>query len=151
VIPMEDDDYRALIDELVRQLVAVGARDLAEDGNYIIANPETGEGELLGPRERLIEMLQAFERFLAVRDGGAANIAFGSILATLRRSAETPADPPLPNGVVVELAAERDVARVEISLLDAPNLGPIRNDLDVLIRQLKSLDGDAPPPSRAAP
>jgi hypothetical protein len=146
---MEDDDYRALIEELVRQLIAVGAQDIAEDANYIVGNPETGEGELLGPRERLIEMLQAFERFLAVRDGGAANIAFDNIQANLRRSAGTPTA-PVPNGVVVELAAERDVARVEINLLNAPNLGPIRDDLDALIRQLKSIDGDAPPPSRAA-
>lgn len=148
-MPMEDDDYRALIEELVRQLISVGAQDIAEDANYIVVNPETGEGELLGPRERLIELLQAFERFLAVRDGGAANIAFDNIQTTLRRSAET-LTAPVPNGVVVELAAERDVARVEINLLNAPNLGPIRDDLDALIRQLKSIDGDAPPPSRAA-
>jgi hypothetical protein len=113
--------------------------------------PPRGANDLLvsGPRERLIEMLQAFERFLAVRDGGAANIAFDNIQATLRRGAETPTA-PVPNGVVVELAAERDVAQVEINLLNAPNLGPIRNDLDALIGQLKSIDGDAPPPSRAA-
>src|SRR3979411_2077012 len=111
-MPMEDDDYRALIEELVRQLIAVGAQGIAEDANYIVVNPETEEGEVWGPRERLIEMLQAFERFLAVRDGGAANVAFDNIQATLRQSAETPTA-SVPTGVVVELAAERDVARVE--------------------------------------
>jgi hypothetical protein len=80
---MEEDEYRALIEELVRQLRQVGADDVAEESNYVVTNPETGEGELLAPQERLIAMLQAFERFLAVRDGKVARGALGRIRATL--------------------------------------------------------------------
>lgn len=145
---MEDDDYRALIEELVRQLIGVGAQDLADEANYIVESPETGEGELLGPRERLIEMLQAFERFLAVRDGSVANAAFDNIQTSLRQSAET-AVAPLPNGVIVELATERGVAPSQVNLLNAPNLRPVRGEVDALVRDLKSIDGDTPPPSRA--
>ncbi len=94
-------------------------------------------------------MLQAFERFLAVHDGGAARVALDQIQATLRRSADT-FTTQVPNGVIVELAGERDVARVKIDLLNAPNLGSIREDVDALIRQLKSIDGDTPPSTRAA-
>jgi hypothetical protein len=150
--PMEEDEYRAVIEELVRQLRQVGVDGEAEESNYVVTNPETGESELLAPQERLIAMLQAFERFLAVRDGKVARRALGRIGATLGQSATgSPAEVRTPNGASVVLATDRELVRAEINLLDAPDLTEIRGDLDTLIRQLKaSGDGSSSPP-RAAP
>lgn len=146
---MDEDDYRALIEELVGQLRQIGADEIADQANYVVTNPETGEGELLAPQERLIAMLLAFERFLAVRDGKVARVALDRIGATLRQSGTDPGEVRTPNGARVVLTSERDLARVEVNLLDAPDLAEIRADVDWLIRQLQPRDGGASP--RAAP
>ncbi|MGB4065247.1 MAG: hypothetical protein WBK19_15595 [Azonexus sp.] len=65
---MNSADYLSLIDVLKEQLDLVGASGLADPRHYVKQDPETGEHFLLEPRQRLLEMLQAFERFLAVRD-----------------------------------------------------------------------------------
>lgn len=146
---MDEDDYRALIEELVGQLRQIGADEIADQANYVVTNLETGEGELLVPRERLIAMLLAFERFLAVRDGKVARVALDRIGATLRQSGTDPGEVRIPNGAYVVLTSERDLASVEVNLLDAPDLAEIRADVDWLIRQLQPRDGGASP--RAAP
>ena len=116
----------------------------APDDVQLLGQPLPGgvlAGELLAPQERLIAMLLAFERFLAVRDGKVARVALDRIGATLRQSGTDPGEVRTPNGARVVLTSERDLARVEVNLLDAPDLAEIRADVDWLIRQLQPRDG----------
>lgn len=125
---MNSEDYLGLVDLLTRQLQESGAGEIASPRHYVEYNPETGETRLLPPRQRLIEMLAAFERFLAVRDR-----------ATLRSSLER----------INALAIKGRVAAVEVlltpgdgegkvvNLAGAPELSEMRTQVRQLIRQLQ--------------
>jgi hypothetical protein len=146
---MDEDDFRAIIEVLIGELRAIGADEVADEANYVVANPETGDGELMEPQERLTEMLLAFERFLAVRDGSVARDALERIQTELRASSRT-VSTAIPNGAVVVVAAEREFTRGEVNLLNAPDLKPLRAQVHVLVQQLQPPDRGPPPAARTA-
>ena len=81
---MDDDDYRALIAIVAEELRESGAAELADERNYARQEEETGEARLLDPQRRLIEMLEAFNRFLAIQD----RQTYVSALSSIARSVE---------------------------------------------------------------
>ena len=129
---MDQDDFRALIDELARQLRDIGAADVADEDNYRVQDESTGEERLLEPRERLIAMLHAFDRYLAVRDGS----TFRDGMDRLSHFSREP-----PNRAVFFPVADDTVARRERDLSDVPDLSAVRENLRSLIEQLLSDPG----------
>jgi hypothetical protein len=127
---LDDDDYRALIVIVSEELRASGAADLADERHYAKADEDTGETRLLDPPRRLIEMLEAFERFLAIQDREIYRAALTSIARTVEGEA--------PRRATVVLTTD-DVPR-EVDLSETPDLSTIRKDLRRLIIRL--LDGD---------
>lgn len=131
---VDDDDYRELIKTLAAELRASGAPGIAEERHYAEPDPETGEPRLFSPQRRLIAMLEAFERHLAIRDRATYEFAIGGI----RDSVQGPA----PERITVIFTADADEGS-EISLHDAPDLEGVRTNVRDLIRRLR--DGDLRP------
>ncbi len=123
---MDEEDLRALIEVVADELALSGASDLADERHYTTTDPEGGESELYEPLKRLIEMLSAFERYLAIQDRG---VAEGS-LAVIRRAVRGDG----PTRAVVELANDRGAR--EIDLAEAPDLAEVRKDITGIIHRL---------------
>lgn len=125
---MNSDDYLSLIDLLTEKLQQSGAGEITAPQHYVEYNRETGETRLLPPRQRLIEMLAAFERFMAVRDRATLRLSLDriNVLATEGRveEAEVLLTPGEEEGVAVDLAR-------------APELSEIRAQVRQLVRQLQ--------------
>ena len=81
---MEGEDFRVLIRVLAQQLQEIGAGDIADDRHYTENSPEMGARRVVPPRDQLVLMLQAFERFLAVRDRATYTDALGRINQNVR-------------------------------------------------------------------
>ena len=136
---MDDDDYRALIDMLARELRAIGAGDIADERNYLRPAAEDGEARLHDPQQRLVEMLKAFERKLAIEDRETYDIALKRMNETLRGEG--------PRGAIVELGLDEDREARIADLAHAPELGQVRRETNRLIGQL--LESRLPPRSLA--
>jgi hypothetical protein len=138
---MDEEDYRAIIAALAAELRAIGAEDVADEAHYIGVNSETGEPILILPQERLVAMLFAFERFLAVRDGEIGRKA----IARLQQNVEGEG----PMAAVLVTTEETVSDRAEIDLLDMPDLGQLRSRVRILAEQIGSRDIEPPPFLRA--
>lgn len=133
---MDEDDFRALIPIVQANLRDIGAPDLADEVNYVIRDPETGETRLLPASERLIEMLRAFERYMAVRDFA----TYDDAMERIRRSVEGRE----PEGVVV-LPSPEDENNVQVDLSQAPRLTEFRVAVSELVDSLTESIGYNPP------
>ena len=123
---MDEEDFRALIEVVAEELALSGASDLADERHYTTTDPESGETELYDPLKRLVEMLSAFERYVAIQDRGVAEAS----LAMIRRAVRGEG----PTRAVVELANDRGAR--EIDLVEAPDLAEVREDIAGIIRRL---------------
>jgi hypothetical protein len=123
---MDEEDLRALIEVVAEELALSGASDLADERHYTTTDPEGGEPELYDPLKRLIEMLRAFERYVAIQDRGVAEAS----LAVIRRAVRGDG----PTRAVVELANDRGAR--EIDLAEAPDLAEVRKDIIGIIHRL---------------
>lgn len=123
---MTDDDFLYLIEEMKRQLVAVGLPELAEDERYQIG--EGMESRLPTPQEQLAKMLATFERVIASHDRQ-------TIVDSMDRIARA-TDGPAPSGaVVIGLRREGDDAS-EVNLMEAPDLSEVRASTHELVAEL---------------
>ncbi len=125
---MDDDDFRALIELLQAQLREVGAAELADDRHYLRTDGDGEEARLFDPQKRLIQMLSAFERKLAVEDRNTYDKALERMDRTLRGEG--------PRGAVFERARDEDRAAIRIDLSQAPDLRELRDQISHLIGQL---------------
>lgn len=129
---MDTADYRELVALLQNLLRAAGAEELADISIYVSRESGTGELGPVSPKEHAIRMLQAFERYLSVRDRRTFSTALARINQLLP---ETP----------VEDAAFMLLSEIgeepSISLGAAPDLSTVRKDLRILIGQLQEDDG----------
>jgi hypothetical protein len=64
---MDDEDAERLILELQKRFRELGEPQLADQDSYIVDHPEIGR-KRLRPRERLAQMLEAFERTMSLDD-----------------------------------------------------------------------------------
>ena len=125
---MTDDDFRAIIALIEQRLRDVGADELANPELYVRRDEEIDEWRRLSPQEHLLEMLKAFDRWLAVRDGAMFAAAQARINELLKEGR-------LEDAVVLSTGEAGD--GVTVSLAEAPDLGRIRDDLRSLIGQLR--------------
>jgi hypothetical protein len=124
---MDDEDLEVVIALVTQRLTAVGAPSLADPTLYTRRDPETGEVEVLPPRQRLTAMLSAFERHLSVRDLSTYRIALKRINSHL-------AEGFVEGAVVVPTRGER--AEGPARLASAPSLAEPRERLRALIAAL---------------
>jgi hypothetical protein len=124
---MDEDDFRALIAELEAQFTEIGAPELADEVSYTFRDENTGEERLLEPRERLIAMLRAFDRYLAVRDGATFRNALGRIRDYTRGGG--------PERVSFVPVADESAPHLR-ELSDTLDLSQLRRSLHALIEQL---------------
>ena len=131
---MDTADYRELVELLQNLLREAGAAELADIRLYAARETDTGELRSVSPKEHVIAMLQAFERYLSIRDKHTFSTAMARINESLP---ETPA----ADATFVPLS--EPVADSSISLGAAPDLSTVRKDLRTLVIQLKE---DVGPP-----
>lgn len=132
---MNERDYRALIELVEGQLRSIGASDLADPQHYVVF--EDGEARLLDPFNRLIQMLEALDRKMAIED----RATFDAAMESLNRSTAGEG----PRAALVELARDQEVDAVKVDLSGAPDLRETRMMLRRLIGQLREsrpLPGD---------
>ena len=133
---MDTADYREFVELLQNLLREAGAEELADSRLYAAREEDSGELRSAAPKEHAIAMLQAFDRYLSIRD----RQIFSAALARINESVpETPVE-----GADFVLLSET-VARSSISLGAAPDLNTVRKDLQILIAQLQE---DASPPEK---
>lgn len=137
---MNEEDFRALIEYLMGQLRSIGANDIADERHYLRSDDGGGEATLLPPRERLIAMLQALDRYLAVQDRAMYKDAMGRIAENVEQA---------PTSVRVASFASDAAEPLEVDLANAPDLFEVRQSLNALIQQLKFQDLEPPPSLRA--
>lgn len=125
---MNSEDFLSLIDLLTKELQQSGAGEIANPQYYVQYNPETGETRLLPPRQRLIDMLSAFERFMAVRDRATLQSSLARINALGIEGRVVAVNVLLTSG-----EGEGEV----VNLVKAPDLSEIRAQVRQLIRQLQ--------------
>ena len=124
---------------LARELREIGAGDIADERNYLRLDGDDGEARLHDPQKRLVEMLKAFERKLAVEDRDTYDTALTRMNETLRGEG--------PRGATVELGLDEDRDVRIADLGKAPMLGEVRRETNRLIGQL--LESRLPPRSLA--
>ena len=132
---MDEEDFRALIEVVAEEFALSGAPDLADERHYTMTDPEGGEPELYDPLKRLIEMLSAFERYVAIQDRSVAETSLAVICRAVRGDG--------PTRAVVELVNDRGPR--EIDLAEAPDLAEVRQDINYIIHRLMEdgfRDGD---------
>jgi len=117
-----------LIDAVEARLIEAGAAELADETNYVSADENTGEERLLDPKHRLIAMLQAFDRYLAVRDNATYQNAMGRIRQNIREGS--------PERAMFVPVADA-VESVGYDLSSAPDLSEVRLSLRRLEEQLR--------------
>jgi hypothetical protein len=126
---MDEDDFRALIAEMEAHCLEIGASELADENHYTLRDEDTGEDRLLEPRERLIAMLFALERFMAVRDRS----TFIDAMSRIRQHTSSGG----PEQVFFVPVADESV-RGDRAFSDVPNLFQLRRSVHSLIEQLGS-------------
>ena len=124
---MDENDFREFISTVELRLSEIGASELADEGNYVFQDPNTGEERLLDPKQRLLEMLLAFDRYMAVRDGATFQDAMGRIRQNIRDG--------FPQGATFVPVADTLVS-AEANLSNVPNLSEVRLSLEALFRQI---------------
>jgi hypothetical protein len=124
---MDERDYRALIELVEERLRSVGAADLADPQHYVFF--EDGEARLLDPFNRLIQMLEALDRKMAVED----KATYDAAIRSLNRSTAGEG----PRAALVELARDQEIDAVKVDLSGAPDLRETRMMLRRLIGQLR--------------
>jgi hypothetical protein len=125
------EEFRELENLIRRELEEIGAPDLGEEELYFVR--EVDDDLLRRPDSKTltIEMLKAFDRYLATQDQRTYQQSFGII----RQSIEGPIPdravvlPPLETGEGFSLDAPRE-------LVDAPTLDSIRADVRRLINEI---------------
>lgn len=123
---MDEEDFRALIEVVAEELSLCGAADLADERHYTVINSETGVPRLYDPLKHLIEMLSAFERFIAIQDRGVAETSLAEIRRAVRGDS--------PSCAAVELADDRGPR--EIDLAEAPDLAELREEVTRIVYRL---------------
>ena len=131
---MDTADYRELVELLQNLLREAGAAELADIRLYASRATDTGELRPFAPKEYVIAMLQAFERYLSIRDKHTFSTAMARINESLPET-------PVEDATFVPLSEPGSDS--SISLGDAPDLSTVRKDLRALINQLQ--DDDGPP------
>jgi len=141
-VAMDDDDFRYLIGIVETELRDVGLGEIADTYHYVITEPETGDARLLEPKRRLIEMLDAFDNAMAIRD-----------LQTYKKAMmdlNVVTDGKGPNDVVyAPVPEERDEQKISLSL--APDLSNLRSNLQFFIQRFIMLDPGPEPAPDAGP
>ena len=135
---MDAEDYRALIEVIENQLVLIGNPELADERRYV-RRMSDGEEYLPPPRDQLVEMLDTFERFLAIQDSA----TFTKAMQIIHN--EVPHEPP--QGAFVELDREEGRDAQQVYLGDAPDLFDLRRSVKELINNI--LEGSDESPSGA--
>ena len=125
---MDEADFLAIIEALKDQFGRIGAPELGDDSFYTDREEETGRTRLQEPQGRAVAMLQAFERFLAVRDAATYHDAMGRLAQSLEGSH--------PDGAVV-LPIDDTLDAPPIDLSEAPDFGELRDSVTQLIGQLR--------------
>jgi hypothetical protein len=133
---VDEDDFRALIEVLAQQLAAIGEGDIADERHYVqsFGDPDT-EARLLQPREHLIAMLEAFERFLSVQDRATYTESLADLSQFLADSG--------PRAAFIEQAGITPEAN-PLRLSDAPDLASVRHDVLHLIHAIREDGGERP-------
>ena len=122
-----------------RQLREADIRGLSDPTLYLVRESEFVERALPHPKIRLIRMLEALERYLAISDLATYEQALATINASINEPTLTGAEIilsddelPLPE-VEISLTDER---RPTIRLENLPQLSKVRKKLKILIGQL---------------
>ena len=128
---MEQNEYGDLIVLVEERLRELGLGFLSDGSNYIIDDRDADVRRLLPPQERLIEMLAAFERFLASQDQATVDLA-------LSRINEALIDGRVEDARFSPLAGD---ATAHYSLMAVPELRQLRDDLSTLVTELREDTG----------
>lgn len=131
---MNTADYRELVELLQRFLREAGAGELADTRLYASREGDSGELRPVSPKEHAIAMLQAFDRYVSIRD----HHTFSTALARINESLP---EAQVEDAIVVPLSEA--VVDSSISLAAAPDLSIVRKDLRTLIDHLQ--EDDNPP------
>lgn len=137
---MTEDDYRDLIDLVSRLMGEARCGDLIDERLYTVTLD--GEPFVLPPQKRLYEMLQAFERRLALFDRAVLDKANARIRDALNGD--------WPGRVLVELAREDRRARPVFDLAEMPDLSRTRGLIQELLLDIARDDGGSDEPERLA-
>lgn len=125
---MSEDDYRALILLVEERLTSVGASNVADEANYLM-DDGGGSKILMPPQKHLIEMLEGFERYLAVRD---KNTLIEGLIG-IQQAVE--------GDFIKQAFMQRPVSGVrrdDIDLMNAPDLKKLREAVRTLANKLKN-------------
>ena len=125
---MNREDYIELIDLIETGLRDAVISDLTDPSLYVERDSDSGELRLQYPRDHLVELLRALDRYLAVSDCGTYNRALQLINEVV--------DGPRVLGAVVmpfEVGASEP-----LSLEAMPDLGFTRNRIAELIEQIRA-------------
>jgi hypothetical protein len=119
---VDEYDYQSVLEYLQSEFNREGLTDLADPRNYTVVRD--GRTEIAPPRIRLVEMLRAFERFLAMRDRHTYHLALGRMMQGVHG--------PRPDQVLVRPALDGE----SVDLSRAPDFGPIRVEIRILLDEL---------------
>ena len=125
---MEQNEYGDLIALVEERLRELGLGFLSDGANYIVDERDADVHRLLPPQERLIEMLAAFERFLASQDQATVGLA-------LSRINEVLVDGQVEDARFSPLAG--DLATAHYSLMAVPELRQLRDELLTFLVELR--------------
>ncbi len=135
---MDDRDREMLALELAENFRRLGAPELADDATYA---EDTPDGRYRPePRKRLVLMLEALDRMMALEDAATLDDARNRLAQTM--------DQPSPDLHILPMADEAGVARDPL-YFDLPRLSDVRKDLDRLIDAIMRDEG-GPDPEEAA-
>jgi len=130
---MDEEDFLALESLLREQFGLIGAPELGDDRANTVRDDLDETPRLVDPRERVIQMLLALERRLAIQDAG----TYRRSMAAIRQSTEG----YVPERVIVE-PIRRGVEpapdlEFAVDLGSAPDLSDVRQKINRLIRDLR--------------
>lgn len=135
---MDDRDREMLALELAEDFRRLGAPELADDAAYA---EDTPDGRYRPePRKRLMLMLQALDRMVALEDAATLDEARNRLGQAM--------DQPPPELRILPMADEASGARNPLNF-DLPRLSDVRKDLDRLIDAILRDEG-GPDPEEAA-
>ena len=117
---MNAADYRDLVELLQEQLRNVGAGELADISQYSASERHTSDLRSISPREHVIAMLQAFHRYLWLRDRN-------TFATSLARINEALVEPALEDAAFVPVGEDSEDS--SCSLGGAPDLTSLRAGL----------------------
>lgn len=131
---MDDQDRETLALELAEVFRQLGAPELADDASYA---EDTPDGRYRPePRKRLLLMLSALDRMIALEDATTLDDARNRLRETMDR--------PPPEVRIVRMEDEGGEIREPLDF-DLPHLGDVRRDLGRLIEAIMSDEGTPDP------